>query len=320
MSDPISPSALRGAVDLSGLANRPQRPPASGGSAPVPGMPSDPQQPVVVPSLVIDADEQTFQTVVDLSSIVPVIVALRSDRIPQTVEASRLLGSAVRALEGRMLLALVEIEANPRLAQLFQQQQLPEVTAFVAGQSVPLFSGVPPEEQLAPLLQQLLQVAQQSGVSGSVTVDPDAVSTEPAEPPLPPLHQEAYDAIERGDLAAAASAYEKAIKQNPADRDAEAGLAQVRLLQRLSGVTPAEVRQAAADKPQDAQAQLAVADLDLSGGHVDDAFDRLLTLFPSLEPAEKAAVRTRILEYFEIVGVDDPRVVAARRRLASLLF
>jgi putative thioredoxin len=92
------------------------------------------------------------------------------------------------------------------------------------------------------------------------------------------------------------------------------------LLHRLDGANPAEIRSAAAEAPQSAAAQLAVADLDVSGGHLDDAFDRLLTLFPSLDAESKDAVRTRLLDYFQIAGAEDPRVVAARRRLTTLLY
>ena len=63
-----------------------------------------------------------------------------------------------------------------------------------------------------------------------------------------------------------------------------------------------------------------MADLDLSGGHVDDAFDRLLTLFPTLDPERKRVVRERLVELIEVVGVDDPRVITARRRLTNLLY
>ena len=143
---------------------------------------------------------------------------------------------------------------------------------------------------------------------------------EPVEPPLPPLHQEAYDAIERGDFDVAASAYRTAIAQDPRDALATAGLAQVNLLGRLEGKTLDEIRSAAASAPDDLGAQLDVADLDLSGGHIDDAFDRLLNLFPSLDADGKKLVRERIVELFEVVGTDDPRVAAARRRLASLLY
>ena len=50
------------------------------------------------------------------------------------------------------------------------------------------------------------------------------------------------------------------------------------------------------------------------------AFDRLLALFPDLDAEGKNKVRSRLLDYFEIVGVDDPRVAKARARLTSLLY
>jgi putative thioredoxin len=124
----------------------------------------------------------------------------------------------------------------------------------------------------------------------------------------------------RGDFDAAITEYKTAIAQDPRDQLAVAGLAQVSLLARLRDVTATDVRAAAAAAPSDVQAQLAVADLDVSGGHLEDAFDRLLELFPSLDQAGKDAVRTRLLDYFEITGTEDPRVVAARRRLTGLLY
>src|SRR5690606_2407079 len=111
--------------------------------------------------------------------------------------------------------------------------------------------------------------------------------------PLPPLHQEAYDAIERGDFAAAITAYQTAIAQDPKDQLAVAGLAQVSLLHRLSGRTAAEIRSAAGDAPADLDRQLDVADLDVSGGHLDDAFSRLLDLFTGLDQPGRDRVRTR---------------------------
>ncbi|MGO2664582.1 tetratricopeptide repeat protein, partial [Mycetocola reblochoni] len=155
-----------------------------------------------------------------------------------------------------------------------------------------------------------------SGVNGRARVD----DSEPEPEPLPPLHQEAYDAIARGDYAAAATAYRTAIAQQPGDADAVAGLAQVELLSRVQGRTADDIRSAAAAAPSDVDAQLAVADLDLSGGHVEDAFDRLLTLFADADPDGRTAIRERLLDYFQVVGTTDPRVASARARLTNLLF
>jgi putative thioredoxin len=308
MSNP-GPS-LRGAVDLSGLVRRANTPPPAPGSAPAPS----------ASGLVVEVSEATFPQIVELSSRVPVIVELYAPGIAPA------LGAIVESYGGRLVLATVDAQANPGIAEAFQVREVPAAAGILGGRPVPLFVGTPAEEQVRQVFDQLLQVAQQNGITGAL--DPnalpgngeDAAPAEPVEEPLPPLHQEAFDAISAGDYAGAVAAYRKAIAQNPRDTLAVAGLAQASLLQRLDGAVADDLRTAAADAPASVAAQLAVADLDVSGGHLEDAFARLLDLFPSLDAAGREAVRTRLLEYFEIAGADDPRVAAARRRLTLLLY
>lgn len=301
MTDPsLSGANLRGAVDLSSLV----RPPAG----------SEPPRGSSVDGVVQEVTDASFSEVLELSKTVPVIVEFYGQGVQST------LAPVVTSYGGRLALATVEATRNPQLQQAFQVQQVPTVAAVVGGRPLQLFSGVMEEQQLREVLDQVLQLAAESGVTGSLEVDPDAADAEPVEEPLPPLHQEAYDAIAAGDFDTAIERYSTAIAQNPRDHDAVAGLAQVGLLKRLQGVSLDEVRSAAAQNPADADAQLAVADLDVSGGHLDDAFARLLELFPTLDQQGKDAVRARLLDYFEIAGADDPRVVAARRRLTALLF
>ena len=291
---------LRGAVDLSSLV----RPPAGAHAAPS--------------GVVFEANDASFTSVLDLSARVPVIVEFYG----QGIEPS--LGAVIESYGGRLALATIDGTANPQLVQAFQVQQVPTVAAVVAGRPVQLFVGAVAEDELRSVLDQVLQLAAQQGATGTIPVD-GTESAEVHEEPLPPHHQDAYDAIAAGDFATAVKAYETAIAQNPRDLLAVAGLAQVRLLQRLDGADSAAIRTAAAEQPTDAKSvdpspQLAVADLDVSGGHVEDAFARLLDLFPTLDADGKNAVRTRLLDYFEIVGGDDPRVIAARRRLTGLLY
>lgn len=305
---PLGGASMRGAVDLSSLVQRQQAPvPAAGAAAAT----------AAVPSLVVTATDATFSAILDLSNTVPVIVEFYAAGIEPA------LGGLVEQFGGRLVLATVDGQSNPQLAQAFQVQEVPAVAAVIAGRPVQLFVGMPALEDVRQVLEQVLTLAAQEGVTGSVTVDAAAAPDEAAEPveePLPPLHQDAYDAIAAGDFALAISKYQTAIAQNPRDQLAVAGLAQVSLLARLDGADAATLRSAAADAPSDVSAQLAVADLDISGGHLDDAFLRLLDLFPALDADGKNAVRTRLLEYFEVAGVDDPRVVAARRRLTGLLY
>lgn len=312
MTDPTPPSGLRGAVDLSALVQRSQQPQHAQSA----------QRPAGGDAIVFETDDAAFGSALELSRTVPVVVVLWASWSEQSTQLVATLERLVRAREGRLVLAVAEADRSPQLVQAFQAQGIPTVVAVVAGQPVPLFAGVQPDDVIEQVFDQLLELGAQHGASGRVGDGTETGEGEaaPAEPPLPPLHQEAYDAIERGDYAAAASAYRTAMAQDPRDALAVAGLAQVNLLGRLQGKTLDEIRNAAASAPDDLDAQLDVADLDLSGGHVDDAFDRLLTLFPKLDADGRKRVRERLVELFEVAGTEDPRVVAARRRLTNLLY
>ncbi|WP_353828193.1 tetratricopeptide repeat protein [Agromyces sp. SYSU T0242] len=313
---PNEPANLRGAVDLSSLVDRNERRAPDGATAAPGGAPS---------GYVAAVDDQTFGQVLELSRTVPVVLVLWASWSEQSTQLVASLERLVEAREGRLVLAPVEADRSPQLVQALQAQAVPTVIALVGGQPVPLFEGVQPDDVVSQVFDQLLEIAERNGVTGRVpaaAADGDDVATEeePAEEPLPPLHQEAFDAISRGDYEAAAAAYRTAIAQDPRDDLAVAGLAQAELLRRLQGKTLDDIRNRAAAAPDDLDAQLDVADLDLSGGHVEDAFGRLLDLFPAQDPAGRNRLRERLLELFQVVGVEDPRVSAARRRLATLLY
>ena len=298
---------LRGAVDLSALKNRASAPPpAAAGSA------GDGASPYVV-----EVSEQTFPQVVQLSATVPVIVNLYSPRSPESAEVTAVLQEEAAGRQGRLLLANVDVDAHPQIAQAFQTVAVPTVAAVIKGQPVPLLDRPVPAEQIRALITELMQVAEANGVNGSLG-EADAAAQE--EAPLPPLHQEAYDAIVAGDYDGAAAAYRKALAEQPADAEAKAGLAQVELMLRLKDADAEALRTAAAENPDDVDAQLAVADLDISGGHVEDAFNRLIRLISRTAGDDRERVRLRLLDLFEIAGQSDPRVTKARSALARALF
>lgn len=319
-SQPFNAAALRGAVDLSSLA-RPTTPaqggPAGGAPAGGPARGGD--------GLRVEATEDSFTAVVNGSVTVPAVVILWSSSMPETAEFADLVESVARASEGRFRMVSVDADASPGLAgalmQAVQVQTVPVALGLVQGQPVPLFAGVQPREQVEAVIGKLLELAVQHGVTGRVELSEAAPEGEPAEePPLPPLHQEAYDAIERDDLDAAVAAYERALLENPADADAKLGLAQVNLMRRTAGADLQAARAAAAAAPEDVAAQTLVADLDVLGGHVEDAFGRLIDLVRVTSGDERNAVREHLLELFEVVGAHDERVRKARGALMSALF
>ncbi|MEU6511419.1 MULTISPECIES: tetratricopeptide repeat protein [unclassified Streptomyces] len=276
--------------------------------------------------LVIDVDEAGFERdVLQRSAEVPVVIDFWAEWCQPCKQLSPVLERLAVEYNGRFLLAKIDVDANQMLMQQFGVQGIPAVFAVVAGQALPLFQGAAGEQQIRQTLDQLVQVAEQRfGLTG-LTVDPDAQPGQaaPAQEQAGPYDaalNAAADALDAGDLAGAVQAYRNVLADDPAHPEAKLGLAQAELLQRVQGFDPQKVRQEAADKPADADAQIAAADLDLVGGHVEDAFGRLIDAVRRTAGDDRDRVRVRLLELFEVVGPDDPRVVGARRALARALF
>lgn len=278
-------------------------------------------------ALVIDVDEAGFERdVLQLSAEVPVVLDFWAEWCEPCKQLSPLLERLTVEANGRLVLAKVDVDANQMLMQQFGIQGIPAVFAVVAGQVLPLFQGVAPEQQIRETLAQLVQVAEERfGIIG-IEVDPNAEGAAPAaeaEVPAGPydaLLEAAVAALDAGDLSGAVQAYKNVLSDDPANSEAKLGLAQTELLIRVQGMNPQAVRTAAAENPRDPAAQIAAADLDLVGGHVEDAFGRLVDTVRVTFGDDRDAVRLRLLELFEVIGADDPRVSAARTALARVLF
>ncbi|MFF3979039.1 tetratricopeptide repeat protein [Streptomyces sp. NPDC055808] len=283
--------------------------------------------PAVAPSaLVIDVDEASFERdVLTRSAEVPVVIDFWAEWCEPCKQLGPLLERLAVEYNGRFLLAKIDVDANQMLMQQFGIQGIPAVFAVVAGQALPLFQGAAPEAQIRETLDQLVQVAEERfGLTG-IAVDADAAAAPAAEAQVPvgpydALLEAAVVALDSGDLAGAVQAYKNVLSDDPGNPEAKLGLAQAELLQRVQSLDPVQVRKDAADKPADVAAQIAAADLDLVGGHVEDAFGRLVETVRRTFGDDRDAARVRLLELFDVIGGDDPRVSAARTALARVLF
>ncbi|WP_411080850.1 tetratricopeptide repeat protein [Streptomyces sp. cmx-18-6] len=276
-------------------------------------------------ALVIDVDEAGFERdVLQRSAEVPVVIDFWAEWCEPCKQLSPLLERLAAEYNGRFLLAKVDVDANQMLMQQFGIQGIPAVFAVVAGQALPLFQGAAPEAQIRETLDQLIQVGEERfGLTG-IAVDPDApADAAPAEVPAGPydaLLEAAATALDANDFGGAVQAYKNVLVDDPGNPEAKLGLAQAELLGRVQAMDPQAVRKQAADDPGDVGAQVAAADLDLVGGHVEDAFGRLVEAVRRNVGDDRDTARLRLLELFEVIGPEDPRVTAARTALARVLF
>ncbi|UQX03050.1 tetratricopeptide repeat protein [Streptomyces sp. RerS4] len=290
------------------------------------GAGSAPGGAVPTSALVVDVDEAGFERdVLQLSNEVPVVLDFWAEWCEPCKQLSPLLERLTVEANGRLVLAKIDVDANQMLMQQFGIQGIPAVFAVVAGQVLPLFQGVAPEQQIRETLAQLVQVAEERFGLIGLQVDPEAqgAPAAPAEAPTGPydaLLEAAVVALDAGDLGGAAQAYKNVLADDPGNTEAKLGLAQTELLARVQHMNPQTVRAEAAANPKDPAAQMAAADLDLAGGHVEDAFGRLVDTVRVTFGEDRDAVRVRLLELFEVIGADDPRVTAARTALARVLF
>jgi putative thioredoxin len=301
---------MRGAIDLGALAqSRKAQSVASDALANAPA------------GVVIDVNEQDFQQkVIDISKTVPVIVDLWAEWCGPCKQLSPLLEKLAAEYKGRFVLAKIDVDANPRLSQMFQVQSIPAVFAVIGESAGPLFQGAIPEAELRQVIEEVLRIAAEQGVNGTINTEvQEEVAPVIEEEKIDPRLEAAFNAIEKGDFVAANNSYKEMLNQNPADQVAQAGLAQVGLLERASKLNPNDVLQKASDR-KDFASQMDLADLELMKGNPGAGFAVLINAIKISSGEDRDKLRARLLELFIVVGDSDPEVIKARRDLASALF
>jgi putative thioredoxin len=301
---------MRGAIDLGALAqSRKAQSVASDALANAPA------------GVVVDVNEEDFQQkVIDISKTVPVIVDLWAEWCGPCKQLSPLLEKLAAEYKGRFVLAKIDVDANPRLSQMFQVQSIPAVFAVIGESAGPLFQGAIPEAELRQVIEEVLRIAAEQGVNGTINTEvQEEVAPVIEEEQIDPRLEAAFNAIEKGDFVAANNSYKEMLNQNPADQVALAGLAQVGLLERASKLNPNDVLQKASDR-KDFASQMDLADLELMKGNPGAGFAVLINAIKISSGEDRDKLRARLLELFIVVGDSDPEVIKARRDLASALF
>lgn len=305
-------AALSGAVDLSAVKARAE---AAARQAPQSGGGAAGQANGATNASVIDVTEATFQAeVVERSLRQLVVVDLWADWCGPCKQLSPVLERLAGESGGAWVLAKIDVDANPRISQLFGVQSIPTVVAIAGGQPVDAFSGALPESQIKQWLQQLLDLLRDKlpGVQGAQQAPRE-------EPQQDPRFAEAEDAFERGDFAEAEAAYKRILDNEPGNEQAKAALVQVRFAARAANTDPSAIAKADAD-PSDLDAQFAAADAQVAMGEVENGFARLIAAIRRTAGDDRNRVREHLVSLFELFDPADERVAKARRDLASALF
>jgi putative thioredoxin len=306
--------ALAGAVDLAAVKARSEAAAAAAARPPVSASDDGGG------GFVVDVTEATFQTeVLERSMQVPVVVDLWAEWCGPCKQLSPVLERLAAAGNGAWVLAKVDVDANPRIAQAFGVQSIPMVMAVVQGQPVEGFNGALPEPQVREWVAALLDALRDRMPAIAQAEAGGDPAAEPLEEPEDPRFTAAEDALERGDYPAAEAAYQQILAVEPANEQAKAALGQVRFLARAEAADPTAVERADA-APDDIDAQLAAADAELAVDDVDAAFDRLVRAVARTGGDDRDKVREHLVGLFELFAPDDPRVTKARRSLARALF
>jgi putative thioredoxin len=275
-------AGLAGAVDLSAL----KQPPPTQGAAPAAGAPGG----VEITEANVEAE------VLVRSSQLPVVVLLWSPRSESSAQLGQLLSGLADADGGKWALAKVNVDT------------VPTVVALAGGQPLSSFQGAQPPEQLRRWIDSLLDATAgklEAGAEDAEEVDPELA--------------QARDHLDGGDFDAALAAYQAILVAKPNHAEAKGAVRQIAFLQRATAQRPDAL--AAADAaPDDIDAALAAADVEILQQDVIAAFERLIALVKRTAGDERTAVRTRLIELFDLFDPADPQVIAGRRNLANALY
>jgi putative thioredoxin len=252
--------------------------------------------------------ENLNSNILPLSLVRPVIVLMWSPRSAESQEMVITLGKLEQVYEAKWSLARVNIDTHPEIAQAFQTKNVPYAVAIIAEQMVPLFEQAYPESQVRLVIDKVLALSAKQGI-GEAPVEQ-----------MEPEEEEAMKALDSGEFALAEVAYKKWLSRKPNENLAKLGLAQTQLLIRTEGLDLDKILEESTKSPTDIELQLKAADVEIVNGGVEAAFSRLLNLVKITQGDDKNKVKTHLLNLFALVDQGDPRLVSARKELASSLF
>jgi putative thioredoxin len=301
-------------------------------------MPSEPLIGGAAAAPVKDVTTATFMAeVVDGSFETPVIVDFWAPWCGPCRQLGPLLEKTVRAANGAVRMVKLNIDENPEIAQQMRIQSIPAIYAFKDGRPVDGFVGALPESQIKQFVQRVAggkggpspieeattmakEALQQGDHGTAAAIFSQILQREPANPEAQAGLARAL--IDGGDLRKARQTLDRVAKEHMAHAEIAAARAALDLAEQAKTAiaSAGKLRARLAANPDDHEARFELATALFGSGEREAAIDELLTLYKRDREWNDQAARKQLVKFFEIMGGTDPLTLSTRRRLSALMF
>jgi putative thioredoxin len=280
-------------------------------------------------SWIVDVNAQNFRSeVIERSLKTPVVVDFWATWCGPCKELGPALEAAAREGNGRFILAKVDVDKNPELAQAFQVQGIPTVLAVAGGKVVDGFSGALPPAELKRFLDGVIPPLEATALEEArLLVEegkrPEAIELLRGHLRTEPADQEARIELaglllDEGKRADAEKVWENVDEAARATEPGKALALKLRYAENAGDLLA--LRAAAEAAPEDPAARIKHGKALAAAQRYEEALTELLAAVELDPEHEKGAARKAMLEIFEMLGPESPLVNDFRFRLSLVLF
>ena len=287
-------------------------------------------------NFVLDISEDQFvDEVIEKSKTLPVIVDFWAPWCGPCKQLTPTLEKIVKAKNGKIILAKINVDENQGIASQLNIQSIPTVYGFVDGKPVDAFQGAQPESKIEVMVQKLIDAApgneipkligeadmlfKNQNFEEAIIIFEKLVGMDPGNPKIIASllrcllklkrfkdAKEMYesfdnDILKNGEILKIKKLLDNNLNEN-SDVSYEKLLEEIKI------------------KPDNKELRLKLAESYLSVSETEKGFDELLKLFEEDPNWKDSLAKKKLLEYFDLLGFSDTNVIAARKKLSSMMF